>query len=269
MGRGRILNILLSFVGSRDPFWRDEAKNQHPGPVLSLLRERAFDCLHLFFNLGAGWNQRASQVLMSCHQSHPHLRVKHQPVEIIDVTDHAELYQVMNHECQAIRRQYINQDVKFWVATASGTPAMQTVWVLLVQSGLLPATLLVTTPPQWTKPGVSPVREVNLNIDDFPQIQSPDEAQRQLSILQTQIQILKTQNATLRAKSLGAQLEISGQGMDLQDTLRQHEVAYFRLAMERAGGNGAKAARLLGLKPHTFRKRAVDLGVWNRRSRRE
>ena len=96
------------------------------------------------------------------------------------MTDHAELFRVMNHACQNLNR--LHPQAQFSIATASGTPAMQTVWVLLAQSGLFPATLLVTTPPQFARLGQSSVREVDLELDDFPQIQSPAEVKRQLSI---------------------------------------------------------------------------------------
>ncbi len=184
----------------------------------------------------------------------------------MDVTDHAELFRVMNHACQNLKR--VHPDAHFSIATASGTPAMQTVWVLLAQSGLFPATLLVTTPPQFARPGRSLVREVDLELDDFPQIQSPAEAKRQLSIVSHQIEALKTENSALSAQGAGSQkLEVPNDGFDLKSTLRNQELAYFRLALEKSGGNAAQAARLLGLRPHAFRKRAVDLEIWERNTR--
>ena len=180
----------------------------------------------------------------------------------MDVTDHAELFRVMNHACQDLKR--LHPKARFSIATASGTPAMQTVWVLLAQSGLFPATLLVTTPPQFARPGQSLVREVDLELDDFPQIQSPAEAKRQLSIFHHQMENLKTENAALLARnSTPQQLEVPDEGLDLKTSLRNQEIAYFRLALQKSGGNAAQAARLLRLQPHAFRKRARSLGVFS------
>jgi DNA-binding NtrC family response regulator len=48
------------------------------------------------------------------------------------------------------------------------------------------------------------------------------------------------------------------EGVDLN---RDVLPAYYRAAMERTGGNAEQAARLLGLKPHTFRARLKSLNV--------
>ena len=256
--------ILLSFVGSRDPFNQQTKKL---GPILTLLNERSFDVLHLFFNLGADWNARASQTLSVCRKSGRVGEVGYQPLDIMNVTDHAELFRVINHACQNLKRAH--PEAQFSIATASGTPAMQTVWVLLAQSGLFPATLLVTTPPEFARAGSPLVREVDLELDGFPQIQSPDEAKRQLSIFHHQIETLKTENAALLVQNTTAQkIEVSDDGFDLKEALRNQEIAYFRLALEKSAGNAAHAARLLNLKSHAFRKRAVTLGISDRNSQK-
>lgn len=262
-------SVLLSFVGSRDPFVPTE-KGRRPGPILTLLGERSFDFLYLLFNLGAPWNDRAAQTLNACQATGRVQKVEYQPTELLDVTDHAELFRVMNHTCQGILRSHQDPNTHFFIATASGTPAMQTVWVLLTQSGLFPATLLVTTPPQFARLGEPLVREVDLELDDFPHIQSPEEAKRQLSILGHQIETLKTRNAALEAQSgSSCALALPDDGLDLKAALYNQETAFFRLALEKAMGNAAEAARLLKLQPHTFRKRAQALGILCRKTHKK
>lgn len=261
------MDVLLSFIGSKDPFWTDADGYRGVGPLLSLLQERQFEAVHLFFNIGPGWNERAGEIRQACEDAKRSEEVVYNPLDVMDVTNHAELYRVMNHECQGIRARYARREARFWVATASGTPAMQTIWVLLVQSGLFPAKLLVTTPPRYTRPGASSVREVELNLDNFPQIQSPEAAKRQLSILQDQIQALQAQNAALQAQAVQP-FELGEEGVDLLDALRQTETAYFRLALQRCDGNAARAASLLKIDPHAFRKRAVDLKILERKTQK-
>ena len=50
---------------------------------------------------------------------------------------------------------------------------MQTVWFLLAQSGLVPATLLKITPPRFLRPGQKAVSEIRLSLESFPRITLP------------------------------------------------------------------------------------------------
>ena len=72
------------------------------------------------------------------------------------------------------------QKPRYYIATSSGTPQMQTVWFLLAQSGLVPATLLKITPPRFLKPNQKAVSEIKLSLERFPRISSP--IQRDLEI---------------------------------------------------------------------------------------
>ena len=47
-------------------------------------------------------------------------------------------------------------------------------------------------------------------------------------------------------------------GMDLAQRLYELERTYFATAIRQANGNQAAAAKLLGIQPHTFRKRAKE-----------
>ncbi|NCO35517.1 MAG: sigma-54-dependent Fis family transcriptional regulator, partial [Armatimonadetes bacterium] len=50
---------------------------------------------------------------------------------------------------------------------------MQTVWFLLAQSGMVPATLLKITPPRFLRPGQKAVSEIRLSLKSFPRITLP------------------------------------------------------------------------------------------------
>ena len=59
------------------------------------------------------------------------------------------------------------------VLLSAGTPQMQTLWVILVESGLLQATMLQVIPAAFV-PSIhpQPVRDVHLDIDGFPEIRA-------------------------------------------------------------------------------------------------
>src|SRR5438874_9044510 len=90
--------ILLTWIGSRDPWWvNPRTKRQEPGPILSLLRDRPFDTVYLLFNLDSpteNFRDRATGVLRACQQHFPEVRVLQKPLDVYSVIDHAELYRV-------------------------------------------------------------------------------------------------------------------------------------------------------------------------------
>jgi hypothetical protein len=205
------------------------------------------------------------------------MRVIQKPLDIISVTDHRELYRAMNDTCQEILREEGTTGKRFYVLLSPGTPQMATVWVLLVQSGLLPATMLITTPPDLLPEGQT-VRwkEVDLSLPDFPQVVTPGETQRLLGILEAQNDNLRSENLRLRGElellKTGAAHESDGSipdGFNLQQHIDAQERAYYELALSQVDDNAAAAARLLGLQPHTFRAGAQRLGLRSRRTRKQ
>ena len=272
------MDVLLTWVGSRDPYWtnRRTGKANDPGPILSLLKHRKFDVVYLLFNLYSAhddYRQRATQVQRYCQRYFPRVVVKQRPIDLVSVIDYQEIFRVANHECQAIvREEGAGRD--YYVYLSPGTPQMQTVWVLLVQSGLLPATMIDATPEDLLAPGKRPWRVVDLSLPTFPQVVNPGETARVLGILETQNANLAAENrrlkAELRLRDAGASAPVDGPigpGFRLADYLRAQEQALYVRALEQAKNNAAEAARLLGVEPHTFRAGAARLGVRQRRRR--
>lgn len=102
-------------------------------------------------------------------------------------------------------------------------------------------------------------------------MQSPEANRRALGVLQAQIDTLKAENAALKAAPYQPSSEpivLPLEGPSLADVLADIEYSYYARAFEQAGGNCAEAARLLGLNPAAYRKRAVQLGLYERRPRR-
>lgn len=161
-------DVLVTFIGMRDPTWRGEDGAVVPGPILSVLQERPFAAVYLLFNIAPDWNERAAGTREACQAARPGMIVEYFPLDVVDVSDLRELYRVMNHACQGLQQRHTGGQSRFFVSTASGTPAMQTIWVLLVQSGLFPATLLHVTHPLHRRKGRPLVRELRLDLEDFP-----------------------------------------------------------------------------------------------------
>jgi hypothetical protein len=242
-----------------------------------LLKERRFDAVYLLVNIPARHDDfaaRATRVQRYIEQYWPNTRVVQRPIELVAVTDYREVYRVTNHAVQRIIADEQSHTPRFWVYLSPGTPQMQAVWVLLVQSGLLPARMLMATPPDLLAPTARAVREVDLSLPDFPVVVSPGEAARQLGVLEAQNDNLVAENRRLQAELelLRAGAPASQDGViagefHLRQYLEAQERSFYVRALEQAGENAAEAARLLGVEPHTFRKRAVTLGVRQRRQR--
>jgi hypothetical protein len=269
--------ILLTWVGSRDPWWvNPRTKRQEPGPILSLLRDRSFDTVYLLFNLDSrteDFRERATDVLRACQKHFPKVRVLQKPLDVYSVVDHAELFRVTNDLCQNVIRDEGTEGKQYFVFLSPGTPPMQTVWVLLVQSGLLPATMLQGTAADLVTPGAPRVREVDLSLPNFPQVVSPGETVRQLGILEARLKTISLEKLELQAQLKESQASATASGgtippgFSLPEHLRAEEAANYARALAQTEGKASDAAQLLGVEPHTFRARAVTLGLRERRSR--
>ncbi len=179
--------VLLTFVGSHDP-WRGGTPSTGYGPILSLLETETFDALHLFFN-NDEYLRRASDLRTEALRRWPAIEVAYEEVPAPDPTNYDLLYELMHNRCVELTGKY-GQAAQFTVATSSGTPQMQTCWLLLVLGGVFKARLVQTVPPHKLRPGDSPVREIKPSLERFPKIVSPSKLQRELSLATHQVEIL-------------------------------------------------------------------------------
>ncbi|MCX4241524.1 sigma-54 interaction domain-containing protein [Paraliomyxa miuraensis] len=86
---------------------------------------------------------------------------------IVDPSDHAQVFAALHGVTEGL------PPVPLDVCLSAGTPQMQTLWVIMVEAGLLPARMLQVIPPAFV-PSVHPhpIREVRLEIEGFPQIRA-------------------------------------------------------------------------------------------------
>ena len=148
------MNILLTFAGNRDPYNPEIVKGVFTdGPVLTLLAERSFAAVHIFTTPNTLPNTQ--QLHREIAKRMRDIRTRIHNLNIPDPTDYETLFLHMSARCRDILAEYRDRQPVYYIATASGTPQMQTVWFLLAQSGLVPATLLKITPRRFRYPAIA------------------------------------------------------------------------------------------------------------------
>jgi two-component system response regulator AtoC len=101
----------------------------------------------------------------------PHLTLKTLAVD--DPSDYGQLFRALGPLTGDLKQAHPTPLWGIDVVLSAGTPQMQTLWVILVQAGLLPARMLQIIPAAFVPhPHPRAVREVRLDIDGFPEIRA-------------------------------------------------------------------------------------------------
>ncbi len=159
------MNILLSFVGNRDPYPRDD---EEPGPLLSLLQERQYQQVYLFCT-GADYLERARMVEEAGKGFQQGCRFNYLTLELDSPIDYVEIFSKLSKSVDQVTAKLARQQCVYSVLLDPGTPQMQTVWFLLAKSHLLEAVLLQGIPPRFAG-GAYKVREVELESEILPEV---------------------------------------------------------------------------------------------------
>ncbi|HEX7841592.1 MAG TPA: RNA repair transcriptional activator RtcR family protein [Kofleriaceae bacterium] len=86
-------------------------------------------------------------------------------VDLVDPSDHAALFAALSPIAAELDRGSASVDVLL----SSGTPQVQTLWVILVQARMLRARMLQVIPAAFVpRPHPRAIREVRLDIEGFP-----------------------------------------------------------------------------------------------------
>ncbi|MGK4002195.1 sigma-54 dependent transcriptional regulator [Sorangium sp. So ce1036] len=100
-------------------------------------------------------------------------RVELRVVDVDDPSDHAKLFRAVGPLAGQLKRAFPEAGWAIDVLLSAGTPQAQTIWVILVQAGILPARMLQVIPAAFVpRPHPRPVREVRLDIEGFPEIRA-------------------------------------------------------------------------------------------------
>jgi transcriptional regulator with GAF, ATPase, and Fis domain len=109
------------------------------------------------------------------------------------------VYKVMLDESHKVMEENNIQDDEKIINITSGTPTMSTCWVLLQKSGLIPnAKLIQSFEPRFQQKYGKTCQEVDLSIDDFPEINTPSKERRALNRANQELKVLRDENTILK-----------------------------------------------------------------------
>lgn len=232
---------LISFIGNRDA---EALKKKEKGPILSILEKRKFDILYLLFNHDSYWDAML-EMQAFCNQHYPQMKVEFREAKSLDPINHNLVYPAMYQVVQRIQKEH--SQAHYTISVTSGTPTMHACWLFLVYGGVIKADLIQIS----RQSGIS---EITFRLDDFPNIEKTDEIKAELTRVSRENELLK-QNLNID-DSLKYGFYIPENGLDLDNEVIP---AYYKGALKKCNGNANQAAKLLKLKPHTFRKRLRKL----------
>jgi two-component system, NtrC family, response regulator AtoC len=152
------------------------------GPVLRLLDqpESRYDLVRVL-SVPAGATP-ARGLLAGIREAGPEAELH--VLDVRDPSDYVALFEALGKLSAELRRLHPRSSWQSDILLSAGTPQAQTIWVLLAQAGLLPARMLQIVPEVFVPKGRSPVREVRLDFEGFPEIRA---LRRELTRLRGQL----------------------------------------------------------------------------------
>jgi len=160
-------SILITFVGSHDPCNPDGSE----GPILSFVNTKSFQKIYLFYN-NVEFLRRAREIEEAIHKKSGKTGIEYIAIDVESPIDYEALFREMSTKLLTIEKNNKNKDPRYYILTDSGTPQMQTCWVLIVFSGLFDAELIQGIPAQFAG-GTYRAKPIRLKTKDFPVILKP------------------------------------------------------------------------------------------------
>lgn len=177
----------FTFVGNHDKF---ESGSNGLGAVASIFLEYKDEIEDVFLfitpsaNKSVNYENIAEQNASFMRSENSNINIEYVIIPVSNPVDFDIVYPSMLHNVLKIIDDYGIQESPKLVNITSGTPTMTTCWVLLERSGvLLNSKLVQSFETIYARQRGKTTQSVNLNIDDFPQIQAPDAIKRQLTIM--------------------------------------------------------------------------------------
>lgn len=165
------MDILLTFTGFHDPYFKGLVdQEEQPGPILSLLNVRKFDCIVLFDTPKT--SKITEQTKQAINKLHPKSDVHVLEINLSDPTNYHDIFNGLRRHLQRITTDF--PSARFYISVASGTPHMHACWILLTLSGVIPAHILNVRPPNFVTKENPIVTEVDLSSADFPDVRFQD-----------------------------------------------------------------------------------------------
>lgn len=143
------------------------------GPIVRLLEQtQAKARYHSAWVLTTPSGQTGAAAL--CEQMRQHIEhVELKVLDIDDPTDHHKLFVALAPLVTSFERLHPRHHWEQDVVLSAGTPQCQTLWVIMVQAGILATRMLQVIPAAFVPdPHPKAVKEVRLDIDGFPEIRT-------------------------------------------------------------------------------------------------
>ena len=172
------MTLLLTWTdrtGARPPGHHAAPSGADAGPVLRLLEQPESCGRYSGVVVLTTPTATAGAASLAAEVRRHAPRVEVTTLEVSDPTDFQQLFTALGPVVDGLPR-----DGGIDVVLSAGTPQMQTLWVILVQSGLLRARMLQVIPAAFVpEPHPRPIVEVRLDFEGFPEVRAlRDEVQR-------------------------------------------------------------------------------------------
>lgn len=176
--------IYFTFVGNHD-----EIKGtDHFGAVFNIFKEYKDEVSEVFIFVSpstpkADYQKIASQNKQLISSLKPSVNVDIVKIDLINPIDYDIVFPKLLDSVSSIIITNRLEDESKLINITSGTPTMSTCWILLSASELITKCKLVQSfEKEFARKGEKTTREVDFNIDDFPQIKKPSDIKRKLTI---------------------------------------------------------------------------------------
>lgn len=178
--------VLISWIAvNTDPYERDVSSGTFrlvngspvPGPTLTALfdedspyREQIRDVVLLHGkgdNQGGSREQRAvAETVAAIRENAPGLRVHLEAWPGKDPTDHQAIFAFLQTRIPNLRKRFADRELVIHISP--GTPSMQTIWVLMAETGFVaPPFRLIKSYRRKDRKGRGAVADVSLGLDTF------------------------------------------------------------------------------------------------------
>ncbi len=152
------MKTLLTFAGPQDPFTPGSvAGEEHPGPVLALLRARSFDQVILLSYPDRERETRETR--RAIEEAYPDTKLRVQTLNLNDPARFSEVVTELRRAAARLREEDAGRE--YFVSVVSGTPQIHAAWLWLAAVGELDAKILEARPHYYVsmeKPRITRLR---------------------------------------------------------------------------------------------------------------
>ena len=192
----------FTLIGNHDFISRESTG---PGAAMTIFNEykEKIDSVYIFASPGE-YKKMSEKIArkMKSFSVKENLNINIIDLDIESPVDFDLVYKAMLDESRTVIENDKLSEEEIIINITSGTPTMCTCWVLLAQSNLIPnAKLIQSFEAKFQHKYGKSCQVVDFNIDDFPDIKSPDKVKRELNRVSKENKILKSEKKVIETDS--------------------------------------------------------------------